>query len=363
MRFNLADHAGWLDPGIMRLTFTITNNSLNASLDPAGDSPACMFRRVRLIASGSAVLEDIEEYGRVYQLFSELLSSQRRYNNVVEAWGEGEHVGTLSNPVGAAAIPADSSRQVVVTLLSPFLIQGKYIPLHMLPLTIEIELADADEGFVGTGNDWEITRPKLVADVCELESSLANSYAKHMLEGKSLPFHTHGLYSLRAAVPTGSSLYSLPIARGFTRLSTVYVTLWDGTGKWANRFFHPMAAQANIQANDDLQWNLTIGSERWPSFDCESTQESFYRLRLAQQAHQGTDTLSISGFDYRNSKFIIAQSLEKAPGQSAHTGIHTRSGSQLTLNMKNLGATTMVHVVLHYEQIVNLSAAGVEVLD
>ena len=112
-----------------------------------------------------------------------------------------------------------------------------------------------------------------------------------------------------------------------------------------------------------MQWNLTLGADRWPTFDSTSTQECFYRLRLARQAHQGSDSLGISSHLYRTNKFIVAQSLEKAPGSSAHTGVNTRSGAQLTLNFKNLGAITAVHVVLHYEQILNVSAAGAEVLD
>jgi hypothetical protein len=59
----------------------------------------------------------------------------------------------------------------------------------------------------------------------------------------------------------------------------------------------------------------------------------------------------------------VAQSLEKAPGGSAHTGVNTRSGAQLTLNFRNLGDSTLIHVILHYEQIVNVSASGAEVLD
>ena len=77
----------------------------------------------------------------------------------------------------------------------------------------------------------------------------------------------------------------------------------------------------------------------------------------------GNDIYTISPFQYRDDKFVVGQSLEKVPGQSSRTGINTRSGSQLTLNFRNLGAATMIHVVLHYEQIVSLSAAGVEVLD
>ena len=112
-----------------------------------------------------------------------------------------------------------------------------------------------------------------------------------------------------------------------------------------------------------MQWNITIGSERWPSFDCDSHQESFYRLRQATQAHLGNDVYGFPPYKYRTDKFIVGQTLEKAPGQSSHTGVNTRSGSQLTLNFKNLGNATMIHVILHYDQSVNLSAAGVEVLD
>ena len=132
------------------------------------------------------------------------------------------------------------------------------------------------------------------------------------------------------------------------------MSFWDGaTGNWANNFSHPNAHQANVEELDNIQWNLTLGADRWPTFDSTSTQECFYRLRLARQANQGSDSLGISSHLYRANKFIVAQSLEKAPGSSAH----------LALNFKNMGAITTVHVVLHYEQILNVSAAGAEVLD
>jgi len=324
-----------------------------------------MLRRVRVIANGSAVVEDVEEYGRVYQMFSEMLPAQKRFNNISEGWGGIFGGATLNVPFTADPIPEDGgSREVIVTLLLSFLSQGKYIPLSMLPLSLEVELDDVDAAFEGTGNLWEITRPRLLADVCDLDQALANSYASHVLSGKSLPIYMHGLYSVKAAVLAGSSLFSLPIARGFTRLSTVYVSFWDGaTGKWANNFTHPNAQGLNVEELDTLQWNLTLGSDRWPTFDTTSTQESFYRLRLARQAHVGSDSLGISSSLYRTSKFIVAQSLEKAPGGSAHTGVNSRSGAQLSLSFKNLGAITTVHVVLHYEQILNVSAAGAEVLD
>ena len=363
MRWNLSDQSGWLDGGSLRLAFTITNLKATGVLTPDCDSPACMFRRMRVIANGSSVIEDIEEYGRTFQMFAEMMPSHKRYNAVTEAWGSTTGTQSLDVPFTPENIPQDSSRQVVVHLMSPFFSQGKWIPLSMLPITLEIELDDAQAAFIGSDNVWEITRPRLLADVCEIDQTLQNSYSKHLLEGKSLPMYMPGIYSVRAAVPTGSSLYSLPLARGFTRLSTVYVTFWDGLGEWVNRFVHPDNGEPNTTVNDSLSWNLTIGASRFPSFDCESTQECFYRLRQAAAAHQGSADFSISGANYRRTKFIIGQSLEKAPGMSAHTGINTRSGSQLTFNFRNLGATTMIHVVLIYEQVLNLSAAGTEILD
>ncbi len=98
-------------------------------------------------------------------------------------------------------------------------------------------------------------------------------------------------------------------------------------------------------------------------FNSDSTQERFYRLRLATPANVGSNLRSISPCQHWNPKFIIEQSPEKAPGQSSHMGINTRSGSHLTQNFRNLGACKMCHVALCYEQIVSLSAAGLEVLD
>ena len=71
-RFNLADMSGWLDGRTVRLFFTLTNLHATSALDPICDSPAGMFRRVRIIANGSSVIEDIEDYGRVSQMFTYL---------------------------------------------------------------------------------------------------------------------------------------------------------------------------------------------------------------------------------------------------------------------------------------------------
>ena len=371
MRWNLADQAGWLDGNSVRLLMEITNLSTvpaNAApalyvMVPGTSSPASMFRRFRVIANGSAVLEDIDNYGRTFQIMSDLLPSNRKMVNIGKAWGGDASAAELGNPETQDNIAAGTSRTVCVQLLSSFLSQGKMIPLSMLPITIELELDDMGACFTQpTGPvSWEITRPRLVASVCDLDQTLNNSYAKHLLDGKRLPLYMHGMYSVVSSIPS-TAQFTFPIARGFTRLSGLYMSFYD-QGSWTTRFYSPNNTGANTQALDTMQWNITIGSERWPSFDGDSHQESFYRLRQATQAHLGNDVYGFPPYKYLHDKFIVGQTLEKAPGQSSHTGVNTRSGSQLTLNFKNLGNATMIHVILHYEQIVNLSAAGVEVLD
>jgi len=372
MRFNLADQTGWLDGSTLRLVMTINNAATGqgaSSLFPVADSPASMFRRVRIIGNGSAMIEDIEEYGRVHQIFSTLQSSQRRANDVIEAWGGVEsHNPTLGGPVDPDRIPPGKSRTVVVHLLSSFLSQGKHIPLNMVPLVLELELADADQCFAGTGSNWYINRPRLIGDVLTLDNALQNSYAKHILDGRTLPFMMHGLYSVRATIPPGSTLFSLPIARGFTRLSTAYVTFYDDDGKWVTEYVGPMGNEldtpTNTTDNDTTQWNVTIGADRYPDFDVDSIQEAYYRLRLAQLMHHGNDSFSISPYQYRSNKYIAAMNFEKCPGKAGHTGVNTRSGSQLTFHFRGLKSTiNTIHVILHFEQAVNVSAAGVEVLD
>ena len=86
MRFNLGDMASWLDGSTVRLAMKITNLKTGV-LSPVTDSPASMFRRVRIQAQGSTQIEDIEEYGRVHQLLSEMPPSHQRYNDMAKSWG------------------------------------------------------------------------------------------------------------------------------------------------------------------------------------------------------------------------------------------------------------------------------------
>jgi hypothetical protein len=173
MRFNLADQNGWLEGSTLRLVMTIHNARNDQPLVPVTDSPASVFRRVRCISNGSSLIEDIEEYGRVHEMFSLLQSSARRYNDHAEGWGsEDAHPSTLNDPGRPDPIPEGAARTVVIRLLSSFLSQGKAIPLNMVPLVLEIELGNADDAFLGPvgTNSWYITQPCLIGE-CSLSTT------------------------------------------------------------------------------------------------------------------------------------------------------------------------------------------------
>ena len=78
------------------------------------------------------------------------------------------------------------------------------IPLRYCPITIELELVDnliepiytgrADVGAnpipILPNNSsyvWEINNVQVKTDICVLDNALDNSYAQHLLSGKSLP--------------------------------------------------------------------------------------------------------------------------------------------------------------------------------
>ena len=357
MRFSLAEQQGWLVGSTLRLAMTIVNGG-TSTITPNALSPASMFRRLRVIANGGATLEDIEQYGRCHQMFSHLLPPDELMCRVSEEWGNTTTSPNLGSPGAGQPIPAGEARTVVFSLMSSFLNQGKYIPLNFVPVVIELELGEVSDAFVGLAMDWYIQRPQILADVVHLDMTLQNSYARHVIEGKSLPLNFQGMYSLQASIPSGSTQYTFPIVRGFTRLNKVYFSFNTLSGSPIVNFGNPLNGGNNVADEDTFSWYAQVGSERFPSFDVTSMQESYYRLR---QMHPGP--ISIHTFWYSDTRFISGFSLERVPHSASFTGMNTRSGAQLTFNFKKTGTMVLLHVVLVYDAVANISSAGVELLD
>ena len=90
MRFSLQDAAdggssGWLDGSTLRLAYALHNKS-NGNIYFVPDQPICTMRRVR-VTVGGVECHDIQDYGRVVQMFSNLLPPSRKMNDVIEGFG------------------------------------------------------------------------------------------------------------------------------------------------------------------------------------------------------------------------------------------------------------------------------------
>ena len=104
LKFSLnAEDNGWLDPQSVRVFFTVQNldQDLNRKLRPLAP-PYSFFRRMRIIA-GNQVVEDFDNYNRVHQMFSKLMSQGARKDEANEGFGYryDDEVKTLVNNVGA----------------------------------------------------------------------------------------------------------------------------------------------------------------------------------------------------------------------------------------------------------------------
>jgi hypothetical protein len=60
----------------------------------------------------------------------------------------------------------------------------------------------------------------ILVDSVQVDPALSSSYAKHLLEGKTLPISYHNFFSMQATL-TDTNAFSLPIQRGFSRLSAI----------------------------------------------------------------------------------------------------------------------------------------------
>ena len=360
MTFKLTD-PNWLSGFDAKLMFTLHNNSSSNPLTPVV-SPMCVFTRMRTIVSGQ-VCEDVSQLERCITMMETLQPEARRFNNQISGWGGAS--ANHDNQDGYDAIPASGSRTVVVTIPSALLNQPKWLPLGLMGgLTIELELGSADQAFSGTGNDWFIDEPRVLGSVYCLDSSVQNSFASHMLSSKPLSIPYSPLFSAIHLV--ASKDFDINVARGFTRLDTIYCTLYKAsTGKFANTFYHAAGATNPLaKASDIVQFQTQLGAKKMPEREIRSLAEFFLRLQQSQNVALGTESMAITTREYHSDKFITAIDCERSSGgpqgPAAYTGLSSRDGALLQLSWKNTGGAAgdappeQAHVVLQYSAVLQL---------
>ena len=290
--------------------------------------------------------------------------------------------------------------------LSGILNQNKLLPLRYAPITIELELVDdALEPIISNVPDeapeekpfsfdkktssflWSINNVQVKCDVCTLDNALDNSYAQHLLSGKSLPI-TYNTFISQMQTIAGQDNPLLNVSRAITRLKSVFVTLnKDLTGdradkvgiKFWNDFFSPMwdgnhDATLTHRPDGEFEFQLQIGSKLFPEYPIRSHNEAYYQLKktLGVQA-SAVHNFDISALEYRSNKFVIGTDCEKVL-DAGFTGINTRAGDLLTVKLKYADKGQLangvysnladrLHIVLHSDQIMEIRDTGVAVYD
>ena len=109
---------------------------------------------MKILAQGQ-ILEDIDLYNRVHEMFNNFTAEGSRYNNYSDGFGhvwEGVQYPNALNSIaknGSAVstaylpgIPSASFQPVLFKPLSGILNQRKSLPLRLMPVTIELPLVD-----------------------------------------------------------------------------------------------------------------------------------------------------------------------------------------------------------------------------
>jgi hypothetical protein len=166
------------------------------------------------------------------------------------------------------------------------------------------------------------------------------------------------------------STFTIPIVRGFSHLCQVYMTLHKrsvSSEKPILDFYSPVNNAVLSTTSDVATFQLSIGSRRWPERPSDSVGEQWLRLREAAGVLYGESEISILPTDFINRKAIVAWDLEKVGHQGAsHSGLSTKNGDIMTIDVKNSGLGTsgdyfLIYMV--YENLFALRDGSVDVYD
>ena len=129
IRFRLAGDGQWMDPSTFRIMFDVVNTHGTPEtnrLRPIGKAHA-FFRRLRISVRGQ-IIEDIDNYNRVSELFHILQSKQSRNNDSAEEFGYEGNIWDLNDTTKLPGLGAGSQTVMFQPLCGIFQ-QTKYLPL------------------------------------------------------------------------------------------------------------------------------------------------------------------------------------------------------------------------------------------
>jgi hypothetical protein len=284
------------------------------------------------IICGGTIIEDVDNYNRVHELFHQLSSTAKRQNDAILGFNTAT-VDDLYNldrmtPMSRNIFDytgISNTKEVMFIPLSGLVNQDKYLPLrYMGGLTLEFELVSdpteclisaaymsgATNAYPSVGaplipavdvisvlaaanlaTAWTLSDIQIKCDVIQLDNNLNDEYVKYLLSGKALAINYNTYVSQYQTVNGVQN--SINITRSLSRLKSIFVshmgplTPTDSIlHKNFNTFFHPMSqtmitndtASGSFQPESEMEWQIQIGSRLFPEYSVRSCSESYDQL-------------------------------------------------------------------------------------
>ena len=193
-------------------------------------------------------------------------------------------------------------------------------PLRHCLIHIELEFVNHQADAVSLGNaqgfsngaNWDISDIQCKCDLLELDSSLSNVYAGHLLSGKSLPSNFNTWTHTNQSTGLDKNV-SAHITRAVTRLKSLSITLHKSDGaayKQANDFYHPCSPNGSLTLANEHSYQVQIASKLIPEYPVDSLSESYSQLKTTVKR-----AFKIHSSWYRSRKYIIGLDLGKSAAQ------------------------------------------------
>ena len=225
IRINVAGNE-FIDLSSILLVGNLHNDSANLVLRPLTCAIHGLISRFTCYISGSKA-EDILSYGTTHEMFLRMMPESVR-RNLAAASGLGAIAGGPDgNNFDTGTLGANGMvRFTHKPILSGICNCGKYMPLQFLGaggLVLEFELGGFIDGIQHStttpktlSETWHISDVRVQASVINLNSSLQEAYAAHVLSGKSLMIPYKAFNCTANALPDSND-HDSSLARNFAK--------------------------------------------------------------------------------------------------------------------------------------------------
>ena len=243
-------------------------------------------------------------------------------------------------------------------------------------LSFELEVEDATDAVLnGTGlsTAWNLSDLKIHCDSVTLTSEITNDFADLLLSGRSILIaYQQNSSSVQYLAGTTGDV-QITLAKQFSRLASVFVSLAreDGanaaaittagaSGKMQNNFYLADTGAETVESY------IQVNNKRFPQFNTQGTKQHMQRLLRAlgtfgSMSH--SSCISEAGYgdgvaDHHSRQFVTAHDLETMPACDS-TGMLVAGGGTVQITLKNTGngatkAPSRAYIICHHDSILEL---------